>query len=255
MTAPSDDRPQPSAGHGQAVDADDELGFDASLVPFAPTRLLPVVSTALVLIAVGAVTLVLAPLYVRFHLIHLSAVIPGLACLVIALGILLGITGYRAYATFAEPEVSRHMRVQLGGFWILLMGVLVAGIVGPSVSMALYAFGLSQGVWFVHQRRARRPADTVPRFVLRMRPAFIAECVLVIVAAPVAALVATHVSLPDDIALRYAANGLLLPVAAAVALLLLLRGRRRWATVATAAGMNGSDEANSTEERPTASGQ
>jgi hypothetical protein len=227
VTSPASDDEHPVVGDDDPADIDDELGFDASLVPFAPTSLLSVAANSLLPIGLGVAAIVFTPVVVRVDVAILRVAIPILASLGIALGIVVGIVGVRAFATFAGPDISRYMRVQVIGFWMLSASVLLAGIVGASGLFALFGFGALLSLWFVYGSRPGRSGDAVTALYRRLWPAFIVECIVVIVATPIAALVSTQFEPPDDIAARYVADALILPIAAAVVLVLLLRSRRR----------------------------
>lgn len=110
---------------------DDATGFgDESLLSFAPTRILPVLGTALLLVALGAAGFAATALVLRVDVAYLSVVIPTLSGLTVAAGLAHGVFGWRAYRTFTEPDVAQFMRVQVVGLWVVSTCFVVAGIVG-----------------------------------------------------------------------------------------------------------------------------
>ncbi|ARC56964.1 hypothetical protein AS850_07715 [Frondihabitans sp. 762G35] len=252
MAAPSDDAgPEPFS--------DDEPGLDESLVPFAPTSPLSVAANSLVPIGLGVAAIVFAPVVVRIEVTTLRWAIPILASLVIALGLAIGIVGIRAFATFAEPDIVRYMRIQVVGLWLVSLGFLVTGVLAASATLVFFGAAFSLSLRFVVAQSSSRRGSAANRVLRRLWPAFVAECVFVIVATPIAAVVSTQVALPDDVSARFIADAFILPIAAAVALVLLLRSRRRWAkaddAAAAADDTNSKDGANTPDERPSASAE
>ena len=199
---------------------------DVSLLYFAPTKILPVVLPALLIVAIGAVGDIVSPFAVRIDATNLRLVVLILAALTIVFGLSYATSGYRAYLTSTKADVKCFMEFQIVGFWGLSVCFLVGGIISRFWSLTLFCLFVSQSLAFIYANRRGSPGSSLERVFTRLRPAFIGECVFAIVAAPLAAVIALGFPLSEDSNDRFIAYALIIPTMAIIVLILLVRARR-----------------------------
>ncbi|MET4783649.1 hypothetical protein [Glaciihabitans sp. UYNi722] len=119
------------------------------------------------------------------------------------------------------------MKVQIVGFWGPSTCFLVGGIINGFWSLTLFGLILSQSLAFIYSNRRGGPDSSIERLFARLRPAFLGESVFAIVAAPMAAVIALGLPLSEQAHDRFISDALIVPAVAIIALVLLLRARRR----------------------------
>jgi hypothetical protein len=209
------------------VTEDDALLGNVELVRGAPIRvwewLLPPVLVGL-LGAAGTVALVTLA---RQHDLRLAGWLLGIiAVSLLPFAVLLGWAGLRAYRTLSEGDVRVLVRIRILGIWGFSVALLVAGIVGGVFPVTLFGVTFSESLALSYGARIYGQDSEVAHVLRRLRPALIVECLFTIVIPPAVALIATTASLSESRESQYVADGIVIPVAGALALVILLRSRR-----------------------------
>lgn len=205
----------------------DTLFEDLELVRGAPIRRTEWLSGPLIIGLAGIAGVAALIWLAAWTQLHLAAwMLGGIALLLIPYAALLGHAGHRSYLFLIPETVRTLIRVRLIGYWGFTVALLVSGIVSGVWFLTLLAFTMSQSIYLSYGFRNTGRQSELSRLAQRLQPALIAECIFAITAPPIAALISLNFDLPQKLGAQYVADAIVVPVYAAIVLVVILRRRR-----------------------------